>query len=177
MFQEGDAGALAFEDGSFDLVVSIYGAMFAPRPELVSSELKRVVKPGGRIVMGNWTPSGFVGQMFKLQSKHVPPPAGMSPPILWGDEKTLRERLGGGVSELQIAPRIATMAFPMSEPDVVEHFRTYFGPTTRAFEALDPAGQAAFRGDLEALWRQHNRAADGTVTVESEFLEVVATRA
>jgi hypothetical protein len=151
--------------------------MFAPRPELVASELTRVTKPGGRIVMGNWTPSSFAGQQFKLATKYVPPPPGMTPPVLWGDEKTVRERLSNGISKLEIEPRTAVMALPMSVPEVVEHFRKYFGPTSRTFEALDEAGQAAYRRDLEALWRQNNRATDGTVAVESEFLEVIATRA
>lgn len=176
-FQEGDAEKLEFPDASFDLVISIYGAMFAPRPELVASELKRVTKSGGRIVMGNWTPTGFSGQMFKLAGKYVPPPPGMPPPVLWGDEKTVRERLGDGISKLEITRRIAEMKYAMNEAEVVEHFRQYFGPTARTFEALDAAGQAAYRSDLEAKWKEHNRAKDGTVCVESEFLEIIATRA
>lgn len=176
-FQEGDAEKLEFPDASFDLVVTIFGAMFAPRPDLVASELKRVTKSGGRIVMGNWTPAGFSGQMFKLSSKYLPPPPGMTPPVLWGDEKTARERLGDGISKFEITPRIAQMKYAMSEAEVVEHFRKYFGPTQRTFDGLDAAGQAAYRSDLEAMWRQHNRAKDGTVCVESEFLEIIATRA
>jgi ubiquinone/menaquinone biosynthesis C-methylase UbiE len=176
-FQEGDAEKLEFPDASFDLVVSIYGAMFAPRPELVVSEFRRVTKPGGRIVMGNWTPTGFAGLSFKAATKYLPPPPGMPAPVLWGDERTVRERFSTGISKLEITPRLATMKFPMSEAEVVELFKTYFGPTKRTFEALDEAGQAAYRRDLEALWRQHNRATDGTVAVESEFLEIIATRA
>jgi ubiquinone/menaquinone biosynthesis C-methylase UbiE len=176
-FQEGDAEQLAFPDASFDLVVTIFGAMFAPRPELVASELKRVTRPGGRVVMGNWTPTGFAGLSFKLNSKYVPPPPGMAPPVLWGDEKTARERLGDGFSQLEMTRRIGEMKYPMNEAQVVELFRQYFGPTQRTFEALDAAGQAAFRADLEALWKEHNRAKDGSVCVESEFLEIIATRA
>ena len=176
-FQEGDAEKLEFPDASFDLVVSIYGAMFAPRPELVASEFKRVTKPAGRIVMGNWTPTGFMGQSFKLATKYVPPPPGIPAPVLWGDEQTVRERLSTGISKLQLTPRLARLAFPMDEAAAVELLRTYVGPTKLAFERLDEAGQAAYRRDLEALWRQHNRATDGTVAVESEFLEIIATRA
>jgi ubiquinone/menaquinone biosynthesis C-methylase UbiE len=176
-FQEGDAEKLEFPDASFDLVVSIYGAMFAPRPELVAAEFKRVTKPGGRIVMGNWTPTGFLGLSFKLAARYLPPPPGMPPPVLWGDERTARERFGTGISTIQITPRFSTMAFPMNETQLVELFRTYVPTTKRIFEQLDEAGQAAYRRDLEALWRQHNRATDGTVAVESEFLEIIATRA
>jgi ubiquinone/menaquinone biosynthesis C-methylase UbiE len=176
-FEEGDAEQIVFPDSSFDFVISIYGAMFAPRPDLVAAELKRVCRSGGKIVMGNWTPSGFVGQTFKLSSKYVPPPAGMAPPVLWGDEATVRERFKDGISNLKLTPRIAVMRLPFTEAETVEHFRKYFGPTMRTFEALDAEGQAAYQRDLEALWKQHNRATDGTVRVESEFLEVVATKA
>ena len=176
-FQEGDAEKLEFPDGSFDLVISVFGAMFAPRPDLVASELKRVTKSGGRIVMGNWTPTGFAGVQFKLATKYVPPPPGMTPPVQWGDENIVRERFREGISNLEIKRRTAVMAFPMNEAEVVEHFRQFFGPTARTFEALDEAGQAAYRRDLESLWKDHNRAKDGTVAVESEFLEVIATRA
>lgn len=176
-FDEGDAEQLAFPDASFDLLISIYGAMFAPRPDLVASELKRVCRSGGRIVMGNWTPGGFAGQMFKLGAKYVPPPPAMTPPVQWGDETIVRERFREGISDLKLTRRIALFRLPFDEAATVEHYRKYFGPTTKTFEALDPPGQAAYRKDLEALWKAHNRATDGTVRVESEFLEVVATRA
>jgi ubiquinone/menaquinone biosynthesis C-methylase UbiE len=176
-FQEGDAETLEFPDASFDLVVSIFGAMFGPRPELVASELKRVTKPGGRIVMGNWTPAGLLGQSFKLGARYVPPPPGLPAPVLWGDEQTVRERFATGISRLQITPRMASMVFPTNEAGTVEMLRTYSGPTKRIFETLDEAGQAAYRRDLEALWGKHNRATDGTVAVESEFLEIIARRA
>ena len=176
-FEEGDAEQLAFADASFDLVVSIFGAMFAPRPERAAVELVRVCRSGGRIVMGNWTPASFAGQTFKLSANHVPPPPGIVPPILWGDEATVRERFRDGISSLQITPRIATFRLPFNEAEAVEHYRRYFGPTMRTFEALDPAGQEAYRKDYENLWRKNNQATDGTILVESEFLEVIATRA
>ena len=176
-FDEGDAEALQYADGSFDLVATMFGAMFAPRPELTASELLRVCKPGGTIAMANWTPAGFVGQMFKMTAAHVPPPAGMPSPVLWGVESNVRERLGSGVSSLEARPRNVIFEFPFGPAEVVEHFRNYYGPTQKAFLALDENGQAALRKDLEKLWSDHNLAKDGSTKVESEYLEVIATRA
>jgi SAM-dependent methyltransferase len=175
-FDEADAEMLPYDDGSFDIVLSLIGAMFAPRPELVAAEFKRVARPGGKIIMGNWTPGGFVGQMFKVQGKHVPPPAIMPPPVKWGDEETIRERFNDGVSQLSFNRRVYPLRFPFSPSDVVEFFRTYYGPTHKAFAALDAERQSALRRDLEQLWTEHNRATDGTTYVESEYLEVVAIR-
>lgn len=176
-FDEGDAEALPYEDASFDAVVTMFGAMFAPRPELVAAELKRVCRPGGFIAMANWTPSGFIGQMFKTTASHVPPPAGMPSPVLWGVEETVRQRLGEGISKLETRPQTVYWAFPFSPAEVVEHFREYYGPTQKAFGALDESKQAALRKDLEQLWETHNRATDGSTVVDSEYLEVIATRA
>jgi len=175
-FEEGDAEMLPYPDGSFDIVLSLIGAMFAPRPELVAAELKRVCRPGGRIIMGNWTPTGFVGQMFKIHGKHVPPPASMPPPVKWGDEDTLRERFKDGVSHLKLSRRMYPFRYPFSPAEVVEFFRTYYGPSHKAFAALDVQKQAALRADLEQLWTEHNTATDGTTSIESEYLEVVAIR-
>ncbi|HEX6622759.1 MAG TPA: class I SAM-dependent methyltransferase [Pyrinomonadaceae bacterium] len=175
-FDEGDAESLPYPDASFDVVVSMFGAMFAPRPELVAAELVRVCRPGGLIAMANWTPEGFVGRMFKLGGKYVPPPPGMPPPVKWGDEETVRERLRDGVADLRLTRRICLFDYPFPPAEVVEFFRKYYGPTQRTFDALDDAGQAALRGDLERLWTEHNRATDDTTRVEGEFLEVVATR-
>ena len=176
-FDEGDAEALHYADGSFDVVATMFGAMFTPRPELTASELLRVCKPGGKIAMANWTPTGFIGQMFKMHSAHVPPPAGMPAPVLWGVETNVRERLGSGITSLEATSRNITFTFPFSPVDVVEHFRTYYGPTQKAFGTLDENGQAAFRNDLEKLWSEHNLSRDGVTEVESEYLEVIATRA
>lgn len=176
-FDEGDAEGLSYGDASFDAVITMFGAMFAPRPELVASELLRVTKPGGLIAMANWTPTGFIGQMFKAVGAVLPPPAGMASPVLWGLEEKIRERLGAGVSTLEMTPRILTFAFPFSPVEVVEHFRVYYGPTNKAFGALDEEKQAALRKDLEDLWTKNNTATDGTTSVEAEYLEVVATRA
>jgi ubiquinone/menaquinone biosynthesis C-methylase UbiE len=176
-FDEGDAEALPYEDASFDAVVTMYGAMFAPRPELVAAELKRVTRPGGMIAMGNWTPAGFIGQMFKVVGAHLPPPPSMPSPLLWGVEEKVRERFGDGVSTIKTTPRIVNFAFPFSPSEVVEHFRVYYGPTNKAFAALDEKAQAALRKDLEELWTKHNQMTDGTTSVPAEYLEVVATRA
>src|SRR3982751_4149028 len=137
-FDEGDAEDLPYEDDSFDVVVTMYGAMFAPRPDVVASELLRVTKPGGTIAMANWTPEGFAGQMFKLTGKYIPPPAGMTRPVDWGVEEIVRERFGDRVSSLKTEKRIAKMDFDFPPSEVVEFFRTNFGPTTMAFNNLDP---------------------------------------
>jgi SAM-dependent methyltransferase len=175
-FDEGDAEMLPYEDGSFDIVVSLIGAMFAPRPELVAAELKRVCRPGGKIIMGNWTPGGFVGQMFKIHGKHVPPPAIMAPPVKWGDEETVRERFKDGVSHLKLSRRLYPFRYPFAPSEVVEFFRTYYGPSHKAFAALDTERQVALRRDLEQLWTEYNTATDGTTAIESEYLEVIAIR-
>lgn len=175
-FDEGDAEALPYPEASFDEVVTMFGAMFAPRPELVASELLRVCRPGGRVAMANWTPEGFVGRMFKTAAAHVPPPPNVPSPVRWGDEQAVRERLGEGVADLKLSRRVCVFNFPFPPEEVVEFFRLYYGPTQRAFDALDADGQAALRADLARLWAGDNRAADGTTRVESEYLEVVATR-
>jgi SAM-dependent methyltransferase len=175
-FDEGDAEELPYEDGSFDTVITMFGAMFAPRPELTAAELVRVCRPGGRIAMANWTPTGFIGQMFKSVGKHVPPPAGIPSPLLWGDEGTIRERFNGSIVNLQLTRYLMTFNFPFTPPEVVEAFRLYYGPTYRAFAALDETGQAALRQELDRLWLTHNQSLNGITRVESEYLEVVAIR-
>jgi SAM-dependent methyltransferase len=175
-FDEGDAEDLPYPDGSFDTVITMFGAMFAPRPDKTASELVRVCRPGGRIVMANWTPTGFAGQMFKMGAKHVPPPPGVPPPVLWGDEETVKTRLNDGISDLKMVRTPIPFKFPFPPEQVVEYFREYFGPTKMAFASLDAHGQAALKKDLADLWEQNNRATDGTTEVESEYLEVTAIR-
>ncbi len=175
-FDEGDAEALPYSDASFDTVVTMFGAMFAPRPELVAAELKRVCRTGGSIVMANWTPSGFIGQMFKIVSKHVPPPAGMPSPVLWGVAATVEERLREGISKLDTSERIMTFNFPFTPAQVVDCFRNYYGPTLKAFASLDQTGQASLTSDLEQHWRENNQATGGTTRVDAEYLEVIAVR-
>lgn len=175
-FDEGDAEMLPYEDATFDLVVSLIGAMFAPRPERVAAELLRVCRPRGYIAMANWTPEGHVGRMFKIIGKHVPPPPLMVSPVKWGDAATVRERFQDGIAELSTTKRLYPMRYPFAPADVVAFFRDYYGPTNRAFAALDAAGQSALHHDLEALWADNNQAHEGTTHVEAEYLEVVAVR-
>jgi SAM-dependent methyltransferase len=175
-FDEGDVENLPYQDGSFNAVITMFGAMFAPRPEVTAAEITRVVRPGGVIAMANWTPAGFIGQMFKIVASHVPPPLGVPSPLLWGVDATVRERLRHGISSVETKPQSVVFKFPFTPVEVVEHFRLYYGPTNKAFGALDEAGQAALRRDLEQLWEKHNRATDGTTDVESEYLKVFAVR-
>ena len=175
-FDVGDAEAMPYEDASFDVVMSMFGAMFAPRPEVAASELKRVCKPGGTIAMANWTPAGFIGQMFAITGKHVAPPAGMPSPLLWGDQDTVRSRFADGVAELILTPRIINFVFPFGPAQVVDHFREFYGPTLKAFERLDAEGQNALREELVDLWSANNKASNGTTFVSSEYLEVKAVR-
>lgn len=174
-FEQGDAEDLPYEDNSFDLVMTMFGAMFAPRPEIVAAELVRVCKPGGRIAMANWTPDGFAGQMFKVGGKYLPPP-NMPPPVQWGVPEIVEQRFGDRVTDLQMNKRLADMDFEYSPAEVVEHFRTYFGPTVMAFKAVPPEKHEDLRQDLESLWTQNNTATDGKTLVKGEYLEVVATK-
>jgi SAM-dependent methyltransferase len=175
-FEVADAESLPFPDASFDVVVSLIGAMFAPRPDLVAHELLRVCVPGGTIAMANWTASGFVGQMFKTIARFIAP-ANMPSPLLWGDEATVRERLGAGVSRLNVSRRMYTFNYPFTPSEVVEVFRLYYGPANRAFASLDAAGQQVLHRDLESLWSAHNRATGNVTIVDAEYLDVVANRA
>lgn len=175
-FDEGDAEALPYENGSFDAVITMFGAMFAPRPDLTAAELKRVCKPGGVIAMANWTPTGFIGQMFKIVASHVPPPPGVPSPLLWGSEDAVRERLADGTSGLQTSRQSVRFVYPFGPAETVEVFRVYYGPTFNAFNALDENGQAALYRDMTQHWTTHNQATDGTTDVPSEYLKVVAVR-
>lgn len=175
-FEVADAEALPFETASFDVVASLIGAMFAPRPELVAQELLRVCVSGGTLAMANWTAEGFVGQLFKNVAKFIGP-AGMPSPVLWGNESTVQERFGDGLSTLSLARRQYLFSYPFSPSEVVEFFRLYYGPIHRAFASLDAEGQARLRGDLEALWAAHNQAGSGCTTVYGEYLEVIGIRA
>lgn len=177
-FMEADAEALPFDAGQFDLVVSMFGAMFAPRPQVVAAELLRVTKPGGRVALANWTPEGFIGKMFNVFKAHLPPPpAGVPSPMGWGDEATVRARLQPGFTEVRLTRRIARMHYPFPPAGTVEFFRQYYGPTQKAFAALDAAAQTALRRDLVELQAAHNIAkTPGTTEVATEYLEVIAVR-
>jgi SAM-dependent methyltransferase len=176
-FDEGDVEALPYADASFDVVASLYGAMFAPRPDLTASELLRVCRPGGTIAMGNWTPQGFVGTMFKTFARFIAP-SGMPSPVLWGDERTVSERFGAGLSQLRTTRVNYRFDYPFTPEGVVEFFRENYGPTTRAFATLNDTDQAALRTDLINLWSSQNKAVEpGRTVVDAEYLEVVGVRA
>lgn len=177
-FDEGDAEQLPYPDASFDAVVSMFGAMFAPRPALVASELARVLKPGGLLAMANWNPASFSGHMFKVSGRHVAPPPGIEPPVLWGDETTVRQRLAPSFTNIQTELISVDFDLPTSPAGAVTFFRTYFGPTQVAFNRLDPAGQTALAADLEALWCSANLAPDPAnhTLIHNEYLQVTATR-
>jgi SAM-dependent methyltransferase len=174
-FDEGNAEELPYADGSFETVVTMYGAMFAPRPERAAAELLRVVRPGGRVAMANWTPGSFIGAMLRAHTALVPPPSGVPSTLLWGDEAMARERFAGA-TRVTLTRRTIRFDYPIPPAGVVQLFRDWYGPTIRTFEALDAGGQARLRDDLITLWSDHNSATDGTTQVESEYLEVVAER-
>ncbi|HUI82111.1 MAG TPA: methyltransferase domain-containing protein [Bryobacteraceae bacterium] len=174
-FEEGDAESLPYPDAAFEVVASLIGAMFAPRPDLVAAEMTRVCQPGGTIAMANWTPEGFVGQMFKAISKHIAP-SGVPSPVLWGDAATVRERLQKGICSLQTTRHFYRFDYPFPPADVVEFFRENYGPMTRAFASLNTRAQARLRAELTDLWSSWNTAVDGSTQVEAEYLQVVAVR-
>ncbi|SFS20932.1 Methyltransferase domain-containing protein [Granulicella pectinivorans] len=173
-FQEADAENLPFEDGSFDAVISTVGVMFAPNQERCAMEMMRVCKAGGTIGMANWTPGGFVGQIFRCIGKYLPPPAGLKPPSVWGTEARLTE-LFSGVAKIETVAR--QFVFRSASPAAwLEGFKTYYGPMHKTFLALDEAGRAGLTKDLMELVGSLNRAEDGTMVVPSEYLEIVITR-
>jgi ubiquinone/menaquinone biosynthesis C-methylase UbiE len=175
-FDEGDTENLPYEADAFDLVVSMFGAMFAPRPDVVASELSRVCRHGGQIAMANWTPTGFIGELFRVTAKHVAPPAAVPSPLQWGDEAAVRERLHDHATDIKMTRILARLKFPFSIAETVEFYRVHYGPTLRAFASLSTAAQAALRRDLEGVYAHHNDATDGTTSIAAEYLEVVATR-
>jgi len=175
-FDEGDAEQLPYGDAQFDVVLSMFGAMFGPRPEVVARELQRVCRPGGLIAMANWTPDSFVGKSFQVTGKHLPPPAEIPAPVLWGREEVVRERFGPSVT-LQMNKRIVLFDLPETSPEqAVDFFRQYFGPTQVAFSRLDAEGQTRMRNDLIALWTEHNIGDAHHTQVRAEYLEVHARR-
>jgi SAM-dependent methyltransferase len=171
-FQVADAEALPFPDQSYDAVVSTFGVMFTPRQETAAAELLRVCKPQGRIGLANWTPDGFIGQVFKILGRYVPPPAGARSPSLWGTEERIREFFQEDALDISI--RCAVFNFRYRSPaHFIEVFRTWYGPIHKAFAAL-PADQAnSLNDDLTQLLIDSNRAAPGSLVVPSEYLEIV----
>lgn len=175
-FQEADAEDLPFADGSFDVVLSIFGVMFTPNQEQAAQELIRVCRPGGKIGLANWTPEGFIGHLFRTIGKYVPPPQGVKPPALWGTEQRLQELFGDGIAQMTTTRRFFTFRYRSAE-HMIHTFRTYYGPLLKAFAALDETGQAALNRDLTELLQRFNQAGSDALVVPSEYLEVVATRA
>jgi hypothetical protein len=150
--------------------------MFAPRPDIVARELLRVCRAGGQVAMANWTPTGFIGELFRVTGRHVAPVAGAPGPLQWGDEATVRERLASRTTDVQTTRLMAELKFPFSVADTIEFYRLHYGPTLRAFAALSQEAQAGLRQDLESLYMRQNAATDGTTIIAAEYLEVVATR-
>ncbi len=175
-FEEGDAEDLPFPEASFDVVMSMFGAMFAPDPELVASELARVCRHGGKIAMANWTPDGFTGKMIRLTSRYVAPPVEIPGPTLWGDEAVARLRLKTVGVKIETRRRNILFEYAFPPKDVVQLFREHFGPTKMTFARLNEADQIAYRDDLEKLWTEHNEAGPGKTTIQNEYLEVIGTR-
>ncbi|MDO8249256.1 MAG: class I SAM-dependent methyltransferase [Rhodoferax sp.] len=174
-FKEADAENLPFADASFDVVLSTFGVMFTPNQEQAASELARVCKPGGKIGLANWTPPGFIGELFKLIGRYIPPPAGVKPASLWGTEERLRELFGERAATLDTTR--TNFVFRYRTPQHwLDTFRTYYGPMQKAFSAVDAAQQESLAADLIRLVQQFNRASDGAMVVPGEYLEVVIKR-
>jgi ubiquinone/menaquinone biosynthesis C-methylase UbiE len=174
-FEVGDAEDLSYPDAAYDVVLSTLGVMFCPNQEKTAGELLRVCRSEGKIGLANWTPDGFIGNMFRTLGKHVPPPPGIKPPPLWGTEERLNELFGGGTSSLETTRRTYNFRYP-SARHFVEYFRDYYGPTLRAFASLNAADQDALARDLEDLLHDWNTSGDETLVVPSAYLEVVAVR-
>jgi ubiquinone/menaquinone biosynthesis C-methylase UbiE len=174
-FREADAEALPFDDASFDVVLSTFGVMFTADHDKAASELVRVCKRGGKIGMANWTPDGFIGQIFKTLGKHLPPPAGAKSPALWGTRARLAEMFDPHATSIKSVPR--NFVFRYRSPEhFMEIFRTYYGPVHKAFLALQPDAQAALESDMKAMIAQFNASGDSTVVVPGEYLQIVVTR-
>ncbi|MBI1397248.1 MAG: methyltransferase domain-containing protein [Betaproteobacteria bacterium] len=174
-FREADCEALPFADGAFDVVMSTFGVMFTPDQDRAAAEMARVCRPGGRIGLANWTPSSFIGELFKLIGRYVPPPAGVKSPALWGTEPRLQELFGATCTALTIDRRDYVFRYRNAR-HWLDVFRTYYGPMEKAFGTLDAAGQSALADDLVALAERFNRATDGSLAAPGEYVEVVMTR-
>jgi ubiquinone/menaquinone biosynthesis C-methylase UbiE len=176
-FDEGDAEQLPYATEEFDVVMSMFGAMFAPDPDATAREMLRVCCSGGRIAMANWTPDGFVAKMFQVSAKHAPPPAGLASPLLWGNEEVVRERFGVGAEKIDMVTRSVEFRYPFSPKETVQFFRKNFGPTATNFARLEAAGQNALAADLERMWAENNEAEGDETVVPIQYLEVVVTKA
>ena len=176
-FDVGDAEDLPYWEAEFDVVISLIGAMFAPRPEKVAAELARVCKPGGRLHMANWTPEGFSPTMFRCVGQYVPPPEGIAPPTLWGVEQVVEERLADGFRDFRLERKYyPSWRYPFSTAETVEFFRQHFGPVKKAFDTQDEYGQKSLRAELETIFSDHNIATNGTTEISGQYLDVSALR-
>ncbi len=177
-FDEGDAENLPYGDESFDVAITLIGAMFAPRPDKVVAEFARVVRPGGNLYMANWTPRGMPAMMFKCLAGYVPPPAGFIPPVLWGDEETVIQRLDKHFTDIQLTRRnYPQWHYSLTPTKLVDLFRTHFGPVKRTFEAIDEEAQKRLHRELALIYTECSDTLDGILTITAgEYLEVVATR-
>jgi ubiquinone/menaquinone biosynthesis C-methylase UbiE len=174
-FKEADAEALSFGDATFDVVVSTFGVMFTPNQDKAASELLRVCKSGGKVGLANWTPDGFIGQLFKILGKYLPPPAGAKSPALWGTTAHITAMFGPAATSIKAEPRNFMFRY-RSPTHFLDIFKTYYGPMLKAFSALDEVNQRGLGNDLLALIGKMNRADDGTMVVPSEYLEIVITK-
>jgi SAM-dependent methyltransferase len=174
-FLEADVEELPFADASFDVVLSTFGAMFAPDHARTASEMLRVLRAGGRIGLANWTPGGFIGRLFKVIGAHVPPPAGLTPPAMWGSEPYLAELFNGRAASIRAELRIFNFRYG-SAAHWIQVFRDYYGPTHKAFAALDGTGQGALERDITALLTEFNVGGVHSLVVPSEYLEIVITK-
>jgi SAM-dependent methyltransferase len=174
-FRVGDAQDLPFPDATFDVVLSVFGVMFAPDQEKAASEVVRVCRPGGTIGLASWMPEAFGGDFFGAHARYVPPPPGTQPPVRWGTDKGLQELLGAGVSSMRNERRLV-FGYYRSVDHAFELHRTYFGPTLRAFETVEPGKHSDLRKDIRNVFERYNRATDGTAIVEYEYLQTIATR-
>jgi ubiquinone/menaquinone biosynthesis C-methylase UbiE len=174
-FQVADAEQLPFADASFDVALSTFGAMFAPDHTRTAAEMLRVVRDGGRIGLANWTPDGFVGQLFKTVGRFVPPPAGVQSPALWGTEEHIQELFGAKARNIDVVRK--NFNFRYASPEhFLQVFRDYYGPTNKAFSILDPDGQRALQQDVFAMLGRFNRGGSSSLVVPGEYLEVVVTK-
>jgi len=174
-FQVADVENLPFADQSFDVVLSTFGAMFAPDHQRTADEMLRVLRPGGRLGMTNWTPESFIGQLFRLIGRHVPPPAGLQSPAAWGTESHCAALFGKRAAAMRCERRHFNFRY-RSAAHFVQVFRDYYGPTQKAFAALPPIGQAALEADLLALLARLDTSGGSSLVVPSEYLEVIVTR-
>jgi ubiquinone/menaquinone biosynthesis C-methylase UbiE len=174
-FREGDATALEFEDASFDIVMSTFGAIFAPDPQKTAAEMARVCRPGGKIAMANWTPEGMLGKLFRILARYSPQESQVDLPVSWGEEAVLKEQLGIYISQLEINRQLVRFRSPSSS-HWVEFMKTYFGPAILVFRHTPLEAQETLTKEMGDLIREYNRSPNGTVLSESEYIEVVATR-